>query len=55
MVTVIKKGTPIKEIRKRIQAITSRQSLKNPMKYAGKLKISQDPLEFQIAMRNEWK
>lgn len=54
MLTVIKKGTPKKEIRERIRTATSRIPEKDIMKYAGSLKISQDPLEYQIEMRNEW-
>jgi hypothetical protein len=55
MLTVIKKGTPTNEIREKIRTVTSRLSDKNPMKFAGKLKDIQDPLEYQIALRNEWK
>ena len=55
MVTVIKKGTPKNEIREKIRIVTARLSGKNPMKFAGKLKEIKDPLEYQIAIRNEWK
>jgi len=54
MVTIIKKGTSKKEIHDRIGAAISRLPEKNIMKYAGKLKITRDPLEYQIEMRNEW-
>lgn len=54
MLTIIKKGTPKKEIHNRIDAAISRLPDKDIMKYAGKLKITRDPLEYQIEMRNEW-
>jgi len=55
MVTIIKKGTSKKEIPDRIDAVISRLPEKDIMKYAGKLKITRDPLEYQMEMRNEWK
>ncbi len=54
MLTIIKKGTPKKEIRERILRASSRVPEKEIMQYAGRLKISQDPLEYQIEIRNEW-
>lgn len=55
MLTIIKKGTPKKEIREKIQSATSRLPEKDIIKYAGKLQILKDPLEYQMEMRNEWK
>ncbi len=55
MVTIIKKGTPKKEIKKRVNEIVSKAPKKNIMKYAGKLKTDIDPLLYQKKMRDEWK
>ncbi len=55
MLTIIKKGTPAKEIKKKINEVVSRTSKKNIAKFAGKLKSKIDPLEFQKKMRDEWK
>lgn len=55
MVTIIKKGTPKAEIKRRINEVVNKNPKRNIMKYAGKLKIDIDPLEFQKNMRNEWK
>jgi hypothetical protein len=54
MVTIIKKGTPIKEIRKKIDEIIAKASRRNLLKYAGKLKSDINPLEYQKQMRDEW-
>ncbi len=54
MVTIIKKGTPLTEIRKQINEIIYRSKDKGILKYAGKLKLDIDPLDFQIEIRNEW-
>lgn len=54
MVTVIKKGTSKEEIKKRINEVVSKSSKKNIRKYAGTLKTSIDPLEYQKKLRNEW-
>ncbi len=54
MVTIIKKGTPTKEIKKRINDAVSKSHSKNIKKYAGKLKLDIDPIEYQRQMRNEW-
>jgi hypothetical protein len=55
MVTVIKKGTSAKEVKKRVDAAISKASKKDIMKFAGKLKITIDPLEYQRQLRDEWK
>ena len=54
MVTIIKKGTPREEIKKKISDAVSKSHKKNIKKYAGKLKLDIDPLEYQRQMRNEW-
>lgn len=54
MVTIIKKGTPKKEIIKQINKVISKRSKKGIMQYAGKLKTDIDPLEYQKKMRDEW-
>lgn len=55
MVTIIKKGTPKDEIMKRLKNAVSKSRKRNIMKYAGKLKLEVDPLDYQKQMRNEWK
>ncbi len=54
MVTIIKKGTPKKEIKRRVDEAISKSPKKDIMKYAGKLKTDIDPLEYQRQMRDEW-
>jgi len=56
MVTIIKKGTPKAEIKRRINEVVNKNPKKrNIMKYAGKLNLNIDPMEYQRDMRNEWK
>lgn len=55
MVTIIKKGTPKKEIKKRIDEAISKSPKRDIMKYAGKLNTDIDPLEYQKQLRDEWK
>ncbi len=55
MVTIIKKGTPTDEIKKRITNAVSKSRKGNILKYAGKLNLKVDPLDYQKQMRNEWK
>ena len=54
MITVIKKGTPKEEIKRRVNAIISKAPKRDIMKYAGRLKTDIDPLEYQKKMRDEW-
>lgn len=54
MVTIIKKGTPKEEIKKRVNEVISKSPKRDIMKYAGKLKTDIDPLEYQRQMRDEW-
>ena len=54
MVTVIKKGTPSDEIKKKVNEAISKAPKSDIMKYAGKLQTDIDPLEYQKQMRDEW-
>jgi hypothetical protein len=54
MVTVIKKGTPKEEIKKRINEVVTKTPKQDIMQYAGKLQMDVDPLEYQKQMRDEW-
>jgi len=54
MITIIKKGASIKEMRKLLNKAFSKVPQKNIRKYAGALKTDIDPLEYQKQMRNEW-
>jgi hypothetical protein len=54
MVTIIKKGTPKEEIKRRVNEVVSKASKKDITKYAGALKMDIDPLEYQRQMRDEW-
>jgi hypothetical protein len=55
MVTLIKKGTSIKEKLKQIEEVAKRK-LKglNASKYSGVLKNKIDPIQYQQESRNEW-
>jgi hypothetical protein len=55
MVTIIKKGTPKEEIKKRVNKAVAKNKSKNIKKYAGILKDNIDPLSYQKKIRNEWK
>lgn len=54
MVTIIKKGTSLLEIRKLIDKALSKNKRKGIMAYAGKLKTEIDPVQYQKKLRNEW-
>jgi len=54
MVTVIKKGTPKEEIKRQIDEVVTKAPKRDIMKYAGKLKMDVNPLEYQKQMRDEW-
>ena len=54
MVTVIKKGTPKDEIKKKIDEVVSQTPKKSIKKFAGALKTDIDPLEYQKQIRDEW-
>ncbi|MBC7916062.1 MAG: hypothetical protein H7Y07_18300 [Pyrinomonadaceae bacterium] len=55
MLTIIAKGTSKEEINQRINKAISKNPKKDVMKFAGKLKLAIDPLQYQAQMRNEWK
>lgn len=55
MLTLIKKGSSKKEIRKKLELIFSKRKKNNLLEFAGKLKTDIDPVEFQKQMRNEWR
>jgi hypothetical protein len=55
MVTIIKKGTPREEIKKRIANAVYKSRKRDISKFAGKLKLELDPLDYQKQMRDEWK
>ncbi|WP_235940978.1 hypothetical protein [Cyclobacterium roseum] len=54
MVTIIKKGTPKEEIKRRVDEVISKSPKRDITKYAGKLKTGIDPLAYQRQMRDEW-
>jgi len=54
MITVIKKGTPIKKMKELMDKAFSKSAKNDIRKYAGILKTEIDPLEYQKQMRNEW-
>ena len=53
MVTIIKKGSSAKEIERKMRKAISGRRSKGIMKYAGKLKIDIEPLDYQKKMRDE--
>ena len=55
MVTIIKKGTSIQSIKKKLSAIKVRKKGFDASKYLGVLKTSIDPLQYQTDLRNEWR
>ena len=54
MATVIKKGSPKKDVNKLVDEAVAKADKKDLRKYAGILKADIDPLEYQKQMRNEW-
>lgn len=54
MVTVIKKGTPRDEIKRKMNEAISKSPKGDIMKYAGKLQTDIDPLDYQKQIRDEW-
>lgn len=55
MITVIKKGTPKREITERVNEVFLKAPKRDILKYAGTLKSDIDPLEYQRHIRNEWR
>ncbi len=55
MVTIIKKGKPIREIIQKLNELVSKKNrgLKSS-KYSGKIKSKIDPIDYQKGLRNEW-
>ena len=55
MLTIIKRGTPIKEqIQKVREVVEKRQQGLNASKYLGALKSKIDPISYQKELRDEW-
>jgi len=54
MVVVIKEGASEKEISEQLKNLKNRKSI-DLSKYAGKIKLKEDPLAIQKKMRDEWK
>jgi len=55
MVTVLRKGKPISELRKKIEQLKSLKSKGfKSSKYSGILKRKIDPLKVQKELRDEW-
>lgn len=54
MVTIIKKGTPKEEIKKKINEAVYKATKRDIKQYAGALKMDIDPLEYQKQIRDEW-
>lgn len=55
LVTIIKKGTPKTEIKRRMDEVIARGRKSNILKYAGILKTDIEPITYQNDVRNEWK
>jgi Fe2+ transport system protein B len=56
MVTVIKKGRPIREMIQKLNELVSKKNRGlQSTKYSGKIKSQIDPLDYQKDLRNEWK
>ncbi|MEO9885192.1 MAG: hypothetical protein ABJR05_00540 [Balneola sp.] len=53
MTIVIKKNDDIKEIKKKLRLSNSGKKM-DASKYAGKIKLTFDPLEYQKKIRAEW-
>jgi hypothetical protein len=54
MVTIIKKGTPLTEVDKKVKAALKRQKKPHVTDFAGKMKWGKDPVEYQRELRDEW-
>ena len=53
MVTIIKKGTKRTDLDKHLEHISSSKKL-DATNFSGVLKLTEDPLEIQKKMRDEW-
>ena len=55
MVTVIKKGKPIREMIQKLNELVSKKNRGlQSSKYSGALKSNIDPLAYHKSLRNEW-
>lgn len=55
MVTVIKKGKPIREMIQKLNELVSKKGRGlQSSKYSGTIKLNVDPLVYQKGLRNEW-
>lgn len=54
MVTIIKKGTSVIQMKRLLKEAFSKTPKRNIRQYAGVLKTDVDPLKYQKEMRNEW-
>ncbi len=54
MITIIKKGTPKEDIHRKIDLAISKSQKRNLMKFAGKIKFDNDPLQYHAYIREEW-
>ena len=55
MVTIIKKGTILKNIRKALKGVEKKKKTLNAYKYCGTVKVSEDAILIQKKLRSEWK
>jgi hypothetical protein len=54
MTIILKKGMSMEEVDKQINSSKPKQKLHNFDKYVGVLKLKEDPMTIQKAMRDEW-
>jgi hypothetical protein len=54
MVTIIKKGSSKAVIKKQVEKVQTKKGL-DAQKYSGVIKLKDQPLSIQKAMRDEWK
>jgi len=55
MVTIIKKGSSPRRIKKALQTVKKPQKTLRAKIYCGLIKLPEDALEIQKKLRNEWK
>jgi hypothetical protein len=55
MVTIIKKGAVLKNIRKALNSIERKKKYLDANKYCGTVKISEDAMLIQRKLRGEWR
>lgn len=54
MVMIIKEGASLETIRKHLNKIKSKKTLKTSQYKGGVIKLKESPLEIQKKMRDEW-